>query len=69
MLLEKGANTTLRNNENQTPFDLSKRNPEVGRLLAPHSSKPLCLNQCHNLLTVCVSAATGDDYGDEEDSD
>lgn len=33
MLLEKGALTNLRNNENQLPFDLSAKNPEVGRLL------------------------------------
>ncbi|XP_064390369.1 osteoclast-stimulating factor 1-like [Halichondria panicea] len=33
LLLENGANTTIRNNEKQLPYDLSAKNPEVGRLL------------------------------------
>lgn len=33
MLLEKGADTNIRNNEKQIPYDLSAKNPEVGRLL------------------------------------
>ena len=28
-----GANTNIRNNEKQVPYDLSAKNPEVGRLL------------------------------------
>lgn len=32
-MLSLGANTTIRNNEKQLPYDLSAKNPEVGRLL------------------------------------
>ena len=32
-LLPAGADTNIRNNENQVPYDLSSKNPEVGRLL------------------------------------
>ena len=39
MLLDKGANTTIRNNENQIPYDLAVKNPEVGRLLMTHTGK------------------------------
>ena len=34
-----GANRTIKNNEKQTPFDLSAKNPEVGRLLMIHTGK------------------------------
>lgn len=37
MLLLKGADRTIRNNEKQIPFDLSAKNPEVGRLLMVHT--------------------------------
>jgi ankyrin repeat protein len=37
MLLEKGARKDIRNNEKQLPYDLSAKNPEVGRLLMHHS--------------------------------
>ena len=32
-----GADRTIRNNEKQIPFDLSAKNPEVGRLLMVHT--------------------------------
>ena len=34
-----GADRTIRNNEKQIPFDLSAKNPEVGRLLMVHNGK------------------------------
>ena len=34
-----GARKDLRNNEKQLPYDLSAKNPEVGRLLMHHSGK------------------------------
>ena len=37
--LYTGADSTIRNNEKQTPFDLSAKNPEVGRLLMVHNGK------------------------------
>lgn len=33
LLLEKGAVSAIRNNDKKTPYDLSAKNPEVGRLL------------------------------------
>nr|CAJ44456.1 osteoclast-stimulating factor [Suberites domuncula] len=33
LLLEAGANVSIRNNEKQLAYDLSSKNPEVGRLL------------------------------------
>uniref|UniRef100_A0A1X7T6U3 Ig-like domain-containing protein n=1 Tax=Amphimedon queenslandica TaxID=400682 RepID=A0A1X7T6U3_AMPQE len=33
MLLDKGANKMIRNNENQYPYDLGSKHPEVGTLL------------------------------------
>jgi len=45
-LLERGADRTIRNNEKQTPFDLSAKNPEVGRLLMLHNGE---------VIVACVS--------------
>jgi ankyrin repeat protein len=39
MLLDKGANKTLRNNEKQLPYDLAVKNPQVGQLLKITSGK------------------------------
>lgn len=37
LLLENGATRTIKNNEKQTPYDLSAKNPEVGKLLMIHT--------------------------------
>lgn len=39
IIIITGARKDLRNNEKQLPYDLSAKNPEVGRLLMHHSGK------------------------------
>ena len=62
-----GAVTNIRNNEKQIPFDLSAKNPEVGRLLMVRGEWVWLVGVVFNLYVH--AADTGEGYGDEEDSD
>lgn len=39
MLILKGTDKSIKNNEGQTAYDLAVRFPEVGRLLQTHNSE------------------------------
>ena len=52
MSFSLGALTNLQNNENQLPFDLSAKNPEVGRLLMVRGE---LLSGTNYQLSMCCS--------------
>ena len=63
-----GALQNIRNNENQTPYDLSAKNPEVGRLLMVRGkSQSGCGMGVVNTSVIAGDEAEG--YGEDEDSD
>ena len=85
MLLLKGADKTIKNNEGQTAYDLSVRFPEVGRLLQTHNGewerqeewwiegRMMDWGKNDGLreewFLLSFSAADDDEYGGEDDSD
>ena len=68
-MYDTGAITNLRNKDNKTPYDLSVKNPEVGRLLMVRGESVVwCVFILVSLVYHgLVSEAEG--YGDDEDSD
>ena len=65
-----GTDTTIRNNERQTAYDLAAKNPEVGRLLMVHGGRS-CQGLVSCTLTSHFSLADGEaeGYGGDDDSD
>lgn len=66
-----GAMTNIRNNEKQLPYDLSAKNPEVGRLLMIRGGW-VCVwawLACDVTCITFVVADEGEGYGEDEDSD
>lgn len=73
-LVGPGANRTIKNNEKQTPYDLSAKNPEVGRLLMIHAGKELKNRFLRSFIAVSPRTpypppAGEEGYEDEEDVD
>lgn len=67
MFFGAGALTNIRNNENQLPYDLSSKNPEVGRLLMVRGKNWVLTSVWLHVLVALADEAEG--YGDEGDSD
>lgn len=56
LLLDKGANRMIRNNENQLPYDLGAKHPEVGRLLKAVSGMYMYIGASfmYKTVNVCI---------------
>lgn len=63
-----GATRTIKNNEKQTPYDLSAKNPEVGKLLMIHTGKNVFLGSSISISTLShLSLGSAEGYGEEEE--